>query len=100
MQALPEKARHFLCHAMLSKAQGQLEQSIWACIHAAWVCDDEGSAGENCRVLALELIEELEASGAYLSDNSDSHCAIVVDLLRRSCQFGRAQTKAEEGLAK
>lgn len=99
MQGLPETARHFLCHGLLSWAQGQIEQAIWACIHAAWVCDDEGMAGDACRVRALKLIEQLEAGGIYLGESLDSHHAIIVDLLRRSFQFEGARSKAEEGLA-
>jgi len=88
----PELASSFLCKAMLENVNGDLAQSTWTTIHAAWACDDsrDDQSAKQCRIQAVNLIREAELSGQTISDEPGADLAITVDLLRRAGHFNEA----------
>ena len=55
---LPELADAFLCFSMIMEKVGNYAKAGLACVHAAWVCDDENNdaGARRCRVKAVALL--------------------------------------------
>lgn len=49
--AFSETANSFLCRSMILDNLGDWVEAGWACVYAAWVCDDSGfeESGATCR---------------------------------------------------
>jgi hypothetical protein len=82
----PELANSFLCKALIDQAVGNYAAASWACIHAAWACDDakKVKSAQKCRNKALDMINKSIASGCSLSEEDGEQIAIKVDLFRRA----------------
>jgi hypothetical protein len=98
----PKLANAFLCLAMIHEADKGYREAGWACIHAAWACDDEGPGGcaQECRKKALVFIEKTRSLNQKFTSQPGAEDAITVDLLRRSGQFELALSTCEEALKK
>lgn len=96
----PEKARHFLCHAMILQRMGVFADAGWSALHAAWACDDamREDAARQCRRKALEYWKLGKRSGQPFSENLWGEFAIITDVYRRCGLFEDARTACEEGL--
>lgn len=96
----PSLANKFLCYSLIQEHNGKYADAAWACIHAAWVCDDEryeiGSL--KCRKKAIELLEKARENRIKYAKDKWTEITIMVDLLRRSGQFESALKVCEEGL--
>jgi hypothetical protein len=93
-------ANAFLCQAMIHEANNEYREAGWACIHAAWACDDVGSedCSRECRQRALLFIEKTRQLNQKFTSQDGAEAAIIVDLLRRSGQFDLALKKCDEAL--
>ena len=100
-RAHPALANAFLCHSMIQESVGKIKEAAWGCIHAAWVCDDDESedGAQNCRMKTVTLLQKAKENDPdMLSNPKGSFYALMVDLLRRSGQFGLAMSECEQGL--
>lgn len=90
----PKLANLFLCQAMILRHAGLPGPSGMACLRAAWVCDDQelGDKAIECRKTAALDIRRAEHFGQPFTE------AILIDILRRSEQFGGAGTLCIEAL--
>jgi hypothetical protein len=96
----PEKAREFLCYALILQHVGQWADAGWTSLHAAWTCDDAGeiAAARRCREQALLLWERGKSLGQSFGDDLAMEYVLVVDLYRRTGQFERAVVTCSEAL--
>ncbi len=96
-------ANLFLCRAMILRAAGQLGDAGRACLHAAWVCDDNGLDDKaiQCRKIASDDVRQaihLDPRLAQRFTKEGYAEALLVDILRRSEQFDDASTLCIEAL--
>ncbi len=98
----PELANAFLCFSLIQESAGKYADAGWACIHAAWACDDAGSdaSAQKCRKKAVTLLQKAKENGQKFAEQTGVEEAIMVDLLRRSGQFELALRICEDGLKK
>lgn len=104
----PALANRFLCAAMIVSHVGlQLgttaqarRRAFWTTLEAAWICDDvrRASAAQTCRLQAAEMLERLIDDGESLGGHSELHFLVLVDVLRRARDFGRARARCQAGL--
>lgn len=97
----PEKARHFLCHALILHQLGLFADAGWSALHASWACDDHGAeeSALDCRRRAIAYWKLGKKSGQPFSENPWGEFAIITDVYRRTGQFEEARTACEEGLS-
>jgi hypothetical protein len=95
-----EKARHFLCYALLLDKLREHADAGWSSLHAAWVCDDAGdvSAASRCREQAIEYWKRGKHAGQAFSDDLASEYALVADVQRRVGDFELAMVTCSEAL--
>lgn len=98
----PELANSFLCLAMINENSNKFVKAGWACIHAAWACDDADSpvGAQKCRKRAVTLLQGARENGQNFAEETGTEEAMIADLLRRSGQFELAQSYCKEGLNK
>jgi len=98
---LPETANAFLCSSIIEGHAGQYARAGWDTIHAAWVCDDSGSAlgTRECRKKAVILLEKAKEKGQSFAAAAGGSEALLTDLLRRSELFVKALKICDEGLS-
>lgn len=94
----PELARWFLAWALLTATNGP-EDTAFARLRAAWVCDDSGQASlaVECRCLAAESFATLKPFED--SEKGITIGAVFVDVLRRAGNFTQAIQECETLLA-
>lgn len=85
-------ANSFLCSSQIHRKANNLKIAIWNSISAAWICDDQKNSVESvlCRIRALNIIKDIEATGDSFAEKDGSSIAIKVDLMRRSSNFTNA----------
>ena len=88
----PKLANAFICYSIIKQSLGEFAEASWASIHAAWVCDDNGSdvGSKVFRARAVTLQQMAKDKGQILTEQAGAEEAIMVDLLRRSGQFDYA----------
>jgi len=98
----PKLANAFLCFSLIQESAGEYAKAGWACIHAAWACDDAGSdaGAQKCRQKAVILLQKAKENGQRFAEQLGGEEALMVDLLRRSKQFELALKTCEDGLQK
>lgn len=92
----PELARRFLANAV---ASSDLCEAAYAYLQAAWVCDD---ARNHARAIeARRLAADAYSRAQPFGDDEQGVAlgAILVDILRRSCQFAEASAECTRLLA-
>jgi len=97
----PELANAFICQSHILECDGKYEAAAWACINAAWACDDVENAfgAQFCRHMALGWLQSAVDSGEEVFNNPrGSFDALNVDLLRRGGLFERAMEVCDKGL--
>ncbi len=96
----PKLANSFLCYSMILENIEEYTEAGWACLHAAWVCDDSGysEAAKVSRKKAFILFMRAKEKGEKIAEQLGADEAIIVDLLRRAGEFEKALKFAEEGL--
>lgn len=99
-RSYPKLANHFLCWAMIQEAAGDNVAAAWACLHAAWACDDAraSQAAVLSRSRAAGLFLRARTGGASFADQAGVEEAILADVLRRSARAEQAIAMCEEGL--
>ncbi len=117
-QEFSKLANHFLCWSAIEENAGNFSGSGWACIHAAWICDDaadfkklygnvsgskmgdrdEGAAASLCRLKAIRLLKTAREEGQGFGAQPGAEEALMADLLRRISRFGSAATMVQCGL--
>jgi hypothetical protein len=95
-----KSANAYLCYSILKENAGEYAPAGWACLQAAWICDDENSkiGAKACRKKAVVLLQKGKEAGQKFATEAEYKEAIMVDLLRRSSQFQSALEKCEDGL--
>lgn len=98
----PKLANHFLCYSLIKETDSDYATAGWACIHAAWVCDDNGfSAGaKKCRYKAVHLLQKAKENCHGFAEEESTEDPLLVDLLRRSGQFELALDICNDALKK
>jgi len=98
----PTLANAFLCQTMIHENNNEYREAGWACIHAAWACDDAGfkALSRECRIRALSFIEKMKELDQKFVSQPGVEDVIRVDLLRRSGQFESALNACREALKK
>lgn len=88
----PPAANRYLCIDLLAQASWDWQRACWACIHAAWVCDDLGlaDAARQCRLWALNRMGQALDSGQMITSQPGTPILLRLDLLRRSQRFEQA----------
>lgn len=99
-EGFPEKAREFLCYALILQQVGQWADAGWTSLHAAWACDDghEEAGAMRCRNQALLLWERGKSLGQNFGDDLTMEFVVAADLYRRTEQFERAVVTCSEAL--
>jgi len=87
-KTLPERARAFVCHAVVSTANREHTNAAFAYLHAAWLCDDAGSEPQALS-LRHDALGQLERCG------SKADHLLTVELLRRTGQLQKARYLAD-----
>ncbi len=97
----PDSANAFLCSSLIKELAGQHARAGWDSIHAAWVCDDEGSdiSARACRKKAVVLLQKAREKGQSFAAADGGSEALITDLLRRSGLFIKALKICTEGLS-
>jgi hypothetical protein len=98
----PPLANHFLAWALILEHCNDLIDAGWACVHAAWACDDaEAGIGANLsRLRAVELFKRARRNGTGFFSEPGGEDAVLADLLRRSGEFEPAVTAVQVGVLK
>lgn len=88
----PGLANRLLCWDLLCQANREWLKAAWACIHAAWACDDLDQTGvaRQCRLWALNRIDKAESEGMQVAE-PDVSLLLRLDLMRRSRRFKEAE---------
>jgi hypothetical protein len=89
----PELANSFLCKAIIDRKSRALAAATLSFMWAAWSCDDSGhfDQARECRQKAAEMLVIAEDDGQQVFKREGANTAILVDLLRRSCQIEQAR---------
>ena len=98
--SLPEKARQFLCFALLLDKLHQHADAGWAALQGAWVCDDlaDEESATRCRNRAIQLWQYGKQAGELFSDDMATEFALITDVYRRIGEFEHATVACAEGL--
>jgi hypothetical protein len=89
----PELANSLLCKAIIDRKSRALAAATLSFMWAAWSCDDSGhfDQARECRQKAAEMLVIAEDDGQQVFKREGANTAILVDLLRRSCQIEQAR---------
>ncbi|MDO8472427.1 MAG: hypothetical protein Q7T05_01270 [Dehalococcoidia bacterium] len=110
-------ANNFLCWSLIELQAGNFSGAGWACIHAAWICDDaadfnrlygnisksqvgtrdEADAAKLCRLKAIGLLKLARDEGQVFGAHPGSEEALMSDLLRRMGRFESAKKMVQCG---
>jgi len=74
---------------------GEHDQAGWALMHAAWACDDDrpDKTGANeCRMNAYDSFAKCKINGIQYATQNGYEEEIMVDILRRTGAFERANS--------
>lgn len=84
---------------MIREKLGDPDSAGWACVRAAWVCDDAKNdrAASQCR---LKAVKQLLASYSETPEQDGFENVVLVALLLRAGAFEQARAQCEEGLRK
>ncbi len=98
----PECANSFLCYSMITANDGNLLSAAYACLHAAWICDDDDfkDGAVESRKKAIALFKRVQNSGATFAEDPGTEEALLADMMRRAELFDDALAQCENGLAK
>jgi hypothetical protein len=82
---LPKLTNRFHCQSILCEQSQDWSAAGWACLHAAWVCDDEQyeSGSQAFRIKAAILFRKAMKSSQDFAKYCDGQYIILVDILRR-----------------
>lgn len=94
----PPLARDFLSHAFLLEKNEMYKEAAWACLHAAWDCDDWGGNSVNCRLNAARLFKMVKPDESETPTDRENRLTLLVDILRRARQFDEALVVCDSAL--
>lgn len=96
----PDLANKFLCYSLIQEGAGDYFGAMWACLYAAWECDDykNNKSAKKCREKAVIFIKRGQEEGQRIDEEVGFEEILLADLLRRSEQFEKALKICEEGL--
>jgi len=99
-KTLPELARYLLCWASIQEAVQEYPGAGWACLNAAWVCDDEDeiNQAEHCRQKAIRNFLQARDEKRPFSLDVGTEEVLLADLYRRTGQFAKAKHISQQGL--
>jgi len=92
---LSELASKFNRQGVILSQIGELDQAGWVFMHAAWACDDEcpDNIGANdCRASAYDSFFKCKINGIQFASPNGYEEIVMVDILRRSGAFERANS--------
>ena len=98
----PKLANAFLCFSLIQENNCEYLGAGWSSVHAAWVCDDADyeTSAQKCRMRAVSLFRKAKENNQKFAEQDGVEEVIIVDLLRRSCQFELAFSICEGVLKK
>ena len=93
-------ANEFLCCSIIQENAEEYADAGWSNIYAAWACDDADLIiqSQHCRTKAVVLLQKAKENGQTYAQDTLSEIVIMIDLLRRSCQFEEALRLCEDEL--
>lgn len=88
-----ETANSFLCRAVILEKLGDPVEAGWACVYAAWVCDDSQfeDSSITCRLRAVEFFRKAQAESIPFAPDHGQEVVLLADLLRRAQRFDDAR---------
>ncbi len=97
-ESMPAVGASFMALSYEKQQMKEYADSVWAAIHAAWICDDAKSdaAARDCRLRAVSMIEKGKEVSQTIADHPGTSEAITVDLMRRAGMFQEAVALAEK----
>ena len=105
--SFPDKANAYLAHSIMLKSSNQIADAGWACLKAAWICDDQKKNEESifCRKLALDMFmqainEECVIFGMESSKDFDdfNNKILTIDIMRRISNFKESKKNCIDAL--
>ena len=97
----PELANQFLCRALIKTKNKLWDEAGWACLMAAWVCDDEGSEKNRyCRDQAISSFINARAVNLAFAEDSLAEQTLLADISRVIGRFGEAEEFCDLVLAR
>ena len=97
---MPELARYLMAWAAIQEAVEEFPGAGWACLNAAWVCDDEDETfqAEHCRQRAIRnFLQAREVKRSFSLDIGTEE-VLLADLYRRTGQFAKAKHISQQGV--
>jgi len=96
----PEAANSYLCWSLIEENHGEYASAGFACVRAAWVCDDASldPSARHRRRRAVALLERAREGGKAFAGQIGGEEALLADLLRRSGDFQPALAFCQLGL--
>lgn len=96
-EAYTNWAKVLLCKSMVLKKSLKFEESAIACLHAAWICDDENKyvQSKNCRKRAVELFHLANTVSSIKKCSKSEFSLLMIDLYRRIEDFPSALSICE-----
>ena len=97
----PDKARPFLCHALILSHVKQYADAGWTALHAAWACDDaqNDTAAARARLEAIDYWKHGKRHSQPFGNELPEEFALATDVLRRASKFEEALVTCTEGIA-
>ncbi len=89
----PDTANAFLCWAKVLKARDRIVDAGWACIYAAWVCDDDvqfRDRAAECRIQAADLFTAAVERNQAIARTPAEELQLLADCYRRAGRFEEA----------
>ena len=98
---LPELANTFLCESLILDANGKSIDAGFACLHAAWACDDVKniSSAKGSRLRASMHFAIAKSEGKSLFKEEGREFIMLADIERRANAYDKAKNFCNEGLA-
>lgn len=84
--------REFLCYSHILESQEDYREAGWACVYAAWICDDgkEEKMGIKPRIRAVEIFKKAREKKQSFASSPEDEDLILIDLFRRARNFPEA----------
>jgi hypothetical protein len=101
-KSFPELANTFFCEALILYGNKNPVDAGFACLHAAWACDDAENilSAKESRQRASILFAIAKAEGKALFEITDGEFIFLADIERRSGEYDKAKDFCNDGLAK
>ncbi len=101
-RVLPDLANTLLCWSLIQERTGNYRAAAWACLRAAWVCDDAllADAAQRTRLNAILLFNQAPKLPGNYPSEAGMHELVLADLNRRTGRLLQVADICWQGLSK